>query len=150
MKLRWYKKTGGNHLSKQELQGGAANMCLHPTACCQPQLQEIRQRVILDDLEGCFMLSDFIIMQTTGPISRHRDLTWTHLPLLGCPNQTHVPHTVTLSSQPHLIDIDLVLLHVVSVIDLPTIHKLHQKDPLGGQLPVDLGDLEIGKQNRKV
>ena len=28
------------------------------------------------------------------------------------------------------------------VIDLPAIHKLHQKHPLGGQLPVDVGDLE--------
>ena len=30
----------------------------------------------------------------------------------------------------------------MSVVDLPAIHKLHQKHPLGGQLPVDAGDLE--------
>lgn len=30
----------------------------------------------------------------------------------------------------------------MSVVDLPAVHKLHQKHPLGGQLPVDAGDLE--------
>lgn len=66
-------------------------------------------------------------------------------PHLGTPalaGQARVPCTVAVSSQPHLVDVDLVPFHVVSVIDLPAIHKLHQKDPLGGQLPEDLGNLQ--------
>lgn len=44
---------------------------------------------------------------------------------------------------PHLIHVYLVLLHVGPVVDLPSLHEFHQEHPLGGQLPVDLGDLEI-------
>lgn len=88
------------------------------------------------------MLSDFIIVQPAAPISRQGDLTWTQLPLLGSPKQTRVPCTAAVSAQPHLVDVNIVPLHVVSVINLPAVHKLHQQDPLGGQLPVDLGNLE--------
>lgn len=54
-----------------------------------------------------------------------------------------------MSTQPHLVDIDLVPLHVISVIDLTAIQKLHQKDTLGGQLPVDLGHLEKERVGQK-
>lgn len=61
---------------------------------------------------------------------------------MGSPDQACIPHTAAMSAQPHLVDIDLVLLHVVSVVDLAAVHKLHQKHSLGGQIPVDAGDLE--------
>lgn len=73
----------------------------------------------------------------------------THPPLVGGPDQACVPRTAATRAQPHLIDINLVLLHVVPVIDLAAIHKLHQKNPLGGQLPVDAGDLEWERAGQK-
>lgn len=68
---------------------------------------------------------------------------------MGGPDHAHVPRTAALSAEPHLVDVNLVPLHVVSVIDLATVHKLHQKDPLGGQLPVDAGDLEQARAGQK-
>lgn len=42
----------------------------------------------------------------------------------------------------YLIDIDAMFLHVVPVIDLAPICKLHGQDPLCGKIPVDHGNLE--------
>lgn len=41
----------------------------------------------------------------------------------------------------HLVDVDAVAPHVVTVVDLPSLGKLHGEDPLGGEIPVDLRDL---------
>ena len=41
----------------------------------------------------------------------------------------------------YLVDIDAVPPHVVPVVDLASLGKVHGEDPLGGQIPVDLRNL---------
>lgn len=41
----------------------------------------------------------------------------------------------------YLVDIDAVFLHVVPVVDLTPLRKLHGEDPLCAQVPVDDGNL---------
>lgn len=48
---------------------------------------------------------------------------------------------IWLGSRQYLVNIDAVFLHVVLVIDLPPINKLHGQDPLCGQIPMDHGNL---------
>lgn len=44
-------------------------------------------------------------------------------------------------TEQYLVDIDTMFLHVVPVVDLPPLSKLHGQDPLCGQMPVDHGNL---------
>lgn len=89
------------------------------------------RRAALEHLEDCFMLQRLNnSSEKTGPTS----------PGHICP--CRAAPACSRASSTHLVDVNLVPLHVVSVVDLPAVHKLHQKHPLGGQLPVDAGDLE--------
>ena len=49
------------------------------------------------------------------------------------------------SSRQYLIDVDAMFLHVVFVVDLAALSKVHGQDPLCGQIPVDHGNLWIGR-----
>lgn len=55
---------------------------------------------------------------------------------------THSLQSSRPSSRQYLVDINAVFLHVVSVVDLAPLSKLHGQDSLCGQVPVDDGNLQ--------
>lgn len=55
-------------------------------------------------------------------------------------------HTKKYSSMWYLVDIDAVSPHVVPVVDLSPLSKVHGQDSLCGQIPVDLRNLREARK----
>lgn len=84
--------------------------------------------------------------------NRQTERDYMDLPNTKCSFSLFVPSKMLLRCDlmnaamvSYLIDVDAVSPHIVSVVDLASLGKVHGQDPPGRQVPVDLRHLREGE-----